>query len=159
MTSPAVDIRAADLSRPDDRAAIVGLLDSYARDPMGGGAALPPAVVAALPERLAAVPNARAWLACDRDGTPVGVAVCFIGFSTFAARPLLNVHDLAVLASHRGRGIGRALLATVEQAARQLGCCKITLEVRDDNATAQGLYKAVGFGDGAAPYRFWSKPL
>jgi len=167
MTAPAYTIAPADLDRPADRIAVVAVLDAYARDPMGGGAPLAPAVAAALPDRLAAVPQARIWLARDaacalaRDpgGTPVGVAVCFIGFSTFAARPLLNLHDLAVLASHRGRGIGRQLLATVEQAARELGCCKITLEVRDDNATAQALYRRVGYGDGAASHRFWSKQL
>lgn len=153
------EIRRADLGRRDDVETIVALLDAYARDPMGGGAPLAPAVAAALPERLAAVAGAHVWLAFDGGGTPVGVAVCFTGFSTFAARPLLNLHDLAVLPSHRGRGVGRALLATVEQAARAMGCCKVTLEVRDDNARAQGLYRSVGYGDGAAPYRFWSKPL
>ncbi len=159
MSKPAYTIAPADLDRPADRIAVVAVLDAYARDPMGGGAPLAPAVAAALPDRLAAVPQARVWLARDPDGTPVGVAVGFIGFSTFAARPLLNLHDLAVLASHRGRGIGRQLLATVEQAARALGCCKITLEVRDDNATAQALYRRVGYGDGAASHRFWSKQL
>jgi len=159
LSKPAYTIAPADLDRPADRIAVVAVLDAYARDPMGGGAPLAPAVAAALPDRLAAVPQARVWLARDPDGTPVGVAVCFIGFSTFAARPLLNLHDLAVLASHRGRGIGRQLLATVEQAARALGCCKITLEVRDDNATAQALYRRVGYGDGAASHRFWSKQL
>ena len=118
------------------------------------GTPLAPPVIAALPERLAAQANARVWLACLRDGTAVGVAVCFIGFSTFAAQPLLNVHDLAVLPAHRGRGIGRRLLETAETAARALGCCKMTLEVRDDNVTAQGLYAALGY---AGAWRFWSK--
>lgn len=31
--------------------------------------------------------------------------------------------------------------------ARQLGCCKLTLEVREDNERARSLYKSVGFGD------------
>jgi ribosomal protein S18 acetylase RimI-like enzyme len=158
-TAPDVAIQPADLSQPTDRAAVVAVLDAYARDPMGGGAPLAPAVAATLPDRLAAVPHARVWLARDAAGTPVGVAVCFIGFSTFAAQPLLNLHDLAVLASHRGRGIGRQLLATIEAAAAALGCCKVTLEVRDDNTAAQRLYRAVGYGDGAASHRFWSKQI
>jgi ribosomal protein S18 acetylase RimI-like enzyme len=154
MSTADVTIRVADLAQPSDRAALVALLDAYARDPMGGGAPLAPAVAAVLPERLAAQPNARIWLACAPDGTPVGIAVCFVGFSTFAAQPLLNVHDLAVLPAHRGRGIGRRLLETVEAAARAMGCCKVTLEVRDDNATAQGLYAALGYG---GAWRFWSR--
>jgi len=66
--------------------------------------------------------------------------------STFAARPLLNLHDLAVLPERRGLGVGRALLEAVEARARDLGCCKLTLEVRQDNARAQALYESFGFG-------------
>jgi ribosomal protein S18 acetylase RimI-like enzyme len=153
------DVRPADLSRADDRAALVALLDGYARDPMGGGKGLDPAVIRALPDRLAAQAGAQVWLARTGDGEPVGLAVCFTGFSTFAARPLLNLHDLAVAPGHRGKGVGRRLLAAVEDAARAAGCCKVTLEVRTDNLTAQKLYRALGYGDGAAPHHFWSKPL
>jgi ribosomal protein S18 acetylase RimI-like enzyme len=116
-------------------------------------------VIRALPDRLAAQAGAQVWLARTGDGEPVGLAVCFTGFSTFAARPLLNLHDLAVAPSHRGKGVGRRLLAAVEDAARAAGCCKVTLEVRTDNLTAQKLYRALGYGDGAAPHHFWSKPL
>ncbi|TVQ88478.1 MAG: GNAT family N-acetyltransferase [Chromatiaceae bacterium] len=85
----------------------------------------------------------------------VGVAVCFTGFSTFQARGLLNLHDLALLPAWRGRGIGRRLLAAVEAIARARGYCKITLEVRGDNAPARALYASAGFGvappDAAVP--------
>ncbi len=152
-------VRAADLADRRDRDALVSLLDAYARDPMGGGAPLLPAVTATLPDKLAALPGAHVWLAHAPDGAPAGIAIAFLGFSTFAARPLLNLHDLAVAPAHRGRGVGRLLLAAVEAGARALGCCKLTLEVRDDNATAQRLYAACGFGDGAAPHRFLVKGL
>jgi len=156
---PSYDVRSADLARAADRAALVALLDAYARDPMGGGVPLAAEVIGGLPDRLAAQPGARVWLAFADGGEPVGLAVCFTGFSTFAARPLLNLHDLAVAPAHRGRGVGRRLLEAVEEAARAAGCCKITLEVRDDNVPAQLLYRALGYGDGAAPHRFWSKRL
>jgi ribosomal protein S18 acetylase RimI-like enzyme len=155
---PSCDVRRADLARAADRAALVALLDAYARDPMGGGVPLTAEVIRDLPDRLAAQPGAQVWLAFA-DGEPVGLAVCFAGFSTFAARPLLNLHDLAVAPAHRGCGVGRRLLEAVEAAARAAGCCKITLEVRDDNLSAQRLYRALGYGDGAAPHRFWSKRL
>lgn len=158
--SPAAySVRPADLGQAADRQALVALLDGYARDPMGGGQPLAPAVAARLPGALAEHPTARVWLALAPAGEPAGLAVCFVGFSTFAAQPLLNLHDLAVLPEHRGRGVGRLLLATIEAAARAMGCCKLTLEVRDDNRTAQRLYRALGYGDGAAPYRFLTKPL
>jgi ribosomal protein S18 acetylase RimI-like enzyme len=153
------DIRPADLALAADRAALITLLDGYASEAMGGGAPLAADVIRNLPDRLAAQPSAKIWLAIAADGTPAGLAVCFVGFSTFAAQPLLNLHDLAVAPAHRGRGIGRRLLAAVESAARTLGCCKVTLEVRDDNAPARHLYRALGYGDGAAPHRFWSKRL
>jgi ribosomal protein S18 acetylase RimI-like enzyme len=76
----------------------------------------------------------------------VGVAVCFVGFSTFKARPLLNIHDLAVIPTHRGRGVGRKLLDAVERKARERGCCSVTLEVLEKNVGARRLYAAAGFG-------------
>jgi ribosomal protein S18 acetylase RimI-like enzyme len=74
------------------------------------------------------------------------MAVCFIGFSTFAARPLLNIHDFAVAGAFRGQRVGARLLEHIEQKARELGCCKLTLEVKDDNHAARRLYKRFGFG-------------
>ena len=88
--------------------------------------------------------GARVFLAYEGD-EPAGLAICFVGFSSFKAKPLVNVHDLAVAPQFRGRGIGRALLEAVAADARQLGCCKVTLEVRADNAKAIGLYRRVGF--------------
>jgi ribosomal protein S18 acetylase RimI-like enzyme len=95
---------------------------------------------------------------------PVGVAVCITGFSTFRARALTNVHDLAVVPGWRGRGIGRRLLAAVEDLARERGHCKITLEVREDNPAAMALYRRLGFGAGvsagvAVQYVFLEKRL
>jgi ribosomal protein S18 acetylase RimI-like enzyme len=144
-----IEVAPADLSRESDAAALVMLLDAYARDPMGGEQPLP----APVRERL--VPDLRDRIAggtalvliARRDGEPLGVAVCFFGYSTFAARPLLNLHDLAVVEKARGAGVGRALLAAVESAARARGCVKLTLEVREDNARARRLYEHAGFAD------------
>jgi ribosomal protein S18 acetylase RimI-like enzyme len=93
---------------------------------------------------------------------PVGIAVGFFGLSTFAARPLLNIHDLAVVPAHRGKGVGRALLREAETRARERGCCKLTLEVQDTNVRARGLYASFGFEDfmiAGSATRFLSKPL
>jgi len=141
-----VEVAEADLTNPDHARGLVEILDSYARDPMGGARPLPQSVRERLVPGLAAQANALILLALAR-GVPVGAAVCFLGFSTFAARPLLNIHDLAVLPEFRGLGIGRALLEAAEFRARKLSCGKLTLEVREDNERARSLYESVGFGD------------
>ncbi len=84
------------------------------------------------------------FLAYDGEAA-VGVAVCFLGFSTFAAKPLVNLHDVAVVPTHRGRGVGWALLAAVEAKARELGCCKLTLEVLGKHERALRTCTAAGF--------------
>ena len=57
----------------------------------------------------------------------------------------MDLHHLFVHADYRGDGIGKALLAGVEQLARELDCCKLTLEVLEGNKVAQAAYKASGF--------------
>ncbi|MCC6847219.1 MAG: GNAT family N-acetyltransferase [Deltaproteobacteria bacterium] len=157
-----MEIRDADLADPADAAAVVAIVDAYASDPMGGGARLSDEIRTRLVPGLRAHPTALVLLAF-LDGRAVGVAVCFVGFSTFRARPLLNVHDLAVVHEARGRGVGRALLAAVEDRARARGCCKLTLEVLEENRPARALYARVGFGDVAggdsASTRFLAKAL
>ena len=139
-----VEIIRADLHNPRHGEALIAMLDEYARDEMGGGSALADEVKANLADALAARPGAHVLLAWV-DGEPAGVATCFEGFSTFAARPLLNIHDIIVDASWRGRGVGRQLLAAAEAAARARGSCKLTLEVLEGNATARAAYARCGF--------------
>jgi GNAT superfamily N-acetyltransferase len=157
----AVTVREADFADARDAAAIVALLDMYASDSIGGGEPLAAAVRARLVPELERHPTTLVLLAFA-GAEPVGIAVCFFGFSTFAARPLLNVHDLAVVPGRRGTGVGRALLAAVEEQARRRGCCKLTLEVQDANARARALYAAFGFEDfvvAGSATRFLAKPL
>jgi ribosomal protein S18 acetylase RimI-like enzyme len=144
-----LEIVEADLSGERGVASVVDLIDAYARDPMGGGAPLPEDVRSRLgPDlRAHAARGAATVLLALQGGSAVGIAACFVGYSTFRARPLLNLHDLAVLPHARGAGVGRALLAAVAAKARSLGCCKVTLEVREDNSAARRLYERTGFVD------------
>ncbi|EQB16171.1 GNAT family N-acetyltransferase [Novosphingobium lindaniclasticum] len=161
--APTLTVRLADYADAGDAARVVALLDSYARDPMGGGKPLSEDVRERLVPELAAHPGAFSLLAFEGDDA-VGLANCITGFSTFAARPLVNIHDMAVLPAARGRGVGRALMLAVEQEARARGACKITLEVLSGNATAKGLYASLGYGDyaldpEAGTALFWDKKL
>ena len=156
-----VTIIDGDLSRADHQKALVAMLDAFMLDQDG--------VPLSEQVKREMIPGLRAHPACYvllayRDGMPVGFSICFLGFSTFLARPLLNIHDIFVDLSVRGRGIGAMLLERIETQARELNCCRITLEVREDNRVARGLYRKVGFdrvfvGPERMPMEFWHKPL
>src|SRR5688572_21625137 len=109
-----ISIVEADLSRPDHAEAVREMVDAYARDPMGAGRPLAEDVRERLVAALGEHPTTMILLAYDGP-RPVGIAVCFRGFATFSARPLLNLHDLAVIPEYRGRGFGGKLLAAVEE--------------------------------------------
>lgn len=161
--TPDVMILEADLDLADHQTAVVELIDAYARDPMGDDKPLSPQVRSTLVDGLKQHPTTIIFLAYASE-QPIGIAVCFRGFSTFAARPLVNIHDLAVLPGHRARGVGRRLLAAVERKARSIGCCKLTLEVQENNHQARGVYRACGFRQAeyqpaAGGALFLSKPL
>ncbi|EAR08847.1 GNAT family N-acetyltransferase [Reinekea blandensis] len=142
---------------------LMSLLNNYASDAMGGGQSLPAETLAALPEKLAAVPGAFSLMVLV-DGQPAGFANCFMGFSTFKAKPLVNIHDLAVNPDFRGQGLSLKLLEAIEAKARERHCCKITLEVLSGNEVAKGAYIKAGF-DGyeldpkTGQALFWEKPL
>jgi GNAT superfamily N-acetyltransferase len=137
-------IVAADLNNGPLAQSWLALLDHYASDPMGGGTGLSDYAKSHLVDALAALPGFHGGLAYAGDEA-VGLINCFAGFSTFAAKPLLNVHDIVVRADRRGQGIGRALLGWAEQRAAELGCCKLTLEVLSNNHGAMACYERAGF--------------
>ena len=143
MTDGITTLR-ADYANPAHAAALVMLLDAYASDPAGGGQGLSGFAKANLVPGLAARPQAYSVLAFD-GAQPVGLVNCIEGFSTFACKPLVNVHDVAVLASHRGRGIAEQMLAEAEVVARERGAVKLTLEVLSGNRSAIRLYERIGF--------------
>lgn len=143
--SPAdLQVVQADYANRHHAAALIGLLDAYARDPAGGGEGLGEFAKSNLVAALAARPQAYSVLAFDA-GTPIGLVNCIEGFSTFACKPLVNVHDVAVLAGYRGRRVAERMLALAEDIARQRGACKLTLEVLQGNAGAIRLYERIGF--------------
>jgi len=148
----------ADLYKKEHSAALVRLLDEYARGNTGTGRPLPVRTKAKLVAGLKHQPTARIYMA--KDGKEiVGLAVCFSGYSTFAAAPLMNIHDLIVTKKYHGKGVASALIECVACEAAAKSCCKLTLEVRLDNKTALELYHKQGFGFGGAPMYFMTKPL
>jgi len=148
-SSPAVSsvyVCRADYANPAHGAALVHVLDAYAQDPMGGAHPLSDFAKANLVASLAARPQAYSVLAFDGE-MPVGLVNCIEGFSTFACRPLVNVHDVAVVASHRGQRVAEKMLAMAEALAIARGACKLTLEVLQGNVGADRLYRRLGFAN------------
>lgn len=140
----ALRIFQADYALAKHAEALVMLLDAYARDIAGGAEPLSEFVKSHLVRELASRPQVYSILAFDGDA-PVGLVNCIEGFSTFACKPLVNVHDVAVLASHRGKGIAAQMLVLAEAIALQRGAVKLTLEVLTGNRPAIALYERLGF--------------
>ena len=149
MTTPKhpIHICRVDYADPVHASALVSLLDAYAHDPMGGGAGLSDYAKTHVVAGLASRPQAFSVLAFaqNEDQMPVGLVNCIEGFSTFAAKPLVNVHDVIVLPDWRGRGVAGAMLEAVVQIARDRGACKLTLEVLSGNQKALRTYAKLGF--------------
>lgn len=83
------------------------------------------------------------------------------GFAEIQARPT-SIGDayeawlgaLAVAPDLRGRGIGSALLAAVDDAARELGCSRIELESSEWREEAHAFYRERGYDERTPARRF-----
>jgi GNAT superfamily N-acetyltransferase len=163
MSQQQINIVRVDYGNPQHGSDLVLLLDSYARDPMGGGEPLSQFVK----DNLVAELSKRDFglsLIVYVDNQPAGLLNAFEGFSTFACKPLFNVHDIIVLEKFRGLQLSQLLLQELEDIALNKGCCKITLEVLEGNNIAQRAYQKSGFaGYELDPQMgkamFWQKKL
>lgn len=88
-------------------------------------------------------PNTFCDIAEWRD-EPVGLALGFLNFSTFRGRNGFYLEDLYVRPAHRGRGIGRAILAHLARKCTDNGWARLEWAVLDWNAPAIGFYQACG---------------
>ena len=88
-------------------------------------------------------PSVEAVIA-EVEDRPVGFALFFHNFSTFAGKRGLYLEDLYVRPEHRGRGIGRGLLRHLARLARERGCHRFEWSVLDWNALAIRSYRRAG---------------
>jgi ribosomal protein S18 acetylase RimI-like enzyme len=158
-----MNIRSVNLNDSKDAKDVLNLLNHYATDIMGGAKELSEYtqshLIAALEQRKDAI----ILLAFD-NATAVGLVIAFEGFSTFYAKPLINIHDIVVLIDYRGKGIAKLLLEEIERIAKERDCCKLTLEVLEGNKRAQSIYKTFGFNgyeldEKTGKALFWEKKL
>ncbi len=137
---------------------VVELMKDYMLDPMGGGKPMPEDLPQRMLEGLEKQPNYVGFLV-KLEGSFVGLANCFVNYSTFKAKQLINIHDFVVKPGYRKQGIGESLLGAVSAYAEKHDMCRVTLEVREDNDKAMRLYKRVGFEPCKPNMYFWEQNL
>ena len=83
------------------------------------------------------------------DGEFRGYALCQIkrskGTPPLCPSVVLYIDDLCVSSDQRGRGLGSALLEHIIKTAKELGCCRVELNVWEFNEGARRLYERFGF--------------
>jgi GNAT superfamily N-acetyltransferase len=136
-------------ARPEDVPAILGLireLATYERSPES--------VVATEEGLRSALFGPSPAVFChvaESEGEVVGMALWFLNFSTWLGRHGLYLEDLYVRPSHRGTGLGKALLTTLTEIARERGYGRVEWVVLDWNAPAHDFYRSLG----AKPVEGW----
>jgi ribosomal protein S18 acetylase RimI-like enzyme len=149
-----IEVFRGDIHNNEHRQAMLVQLDLYMQDPMAGQGKMSEKLAYNITEGLMNQPNYLFFLA-KYEGIYVGLANCFINFSTFKAKQLVNIHDFSVSPDFRKKGIGKAMLEKIIEYCKEKGYCKVTLEVRNDNFQAQTLYKNIGFIECNPPMYFW----
>ena len=86
----------------------------------------------------AAVADTEAWVA-SVDGEVVGFLVLVL------EGDVMLLENVAVLPSHHGSGIGRALLALAEELSVAAGCTRIRLYTHETMVENQRLYERLGY--------------
>ncbi len=88
-------------------------------------------------------------IAEDDTGRPVAYCLLALTWSNEAGGLCVWLDELMVDESQRSKGVGRALIAAVQEKYKD--AARLRLEVTDENPRAAALYHALGFED--LPYR------
>ena len=90
------------------------------------------------------------FFVAEEDGVVVGYVI--------SRRVDTSGHVLAIATDpgHRGRGIGKVLMATVMEHFLKIGARDIWLEVRASNEVAIWFYKGLGFGEAGRARGYYS---
>jgi len=153
-----LSILQVDLQNTGHCAQVIKLLNDYMKDPMGNNRPMPSGLGIQIISGLKMHSGFLGFFVMADDRF-AGLANCNINFSTFQAKPLINIHDFIVAPECRNIGAGSFLLRGIINYASQNGFCRVNLEVREDNLTAKSLYKKMGFTDCVPRMMFWERKL
>lgn len=137
---------------PGQMAVLNALVRAMASEESPRDPAAPDVAVAEIQQALAVYDFSRSdsfWmLVAQIAGQPAGyAAVCRIPKAD-ARAGFIFIDELHVLKVHRRRGVATALLARVEELARELGLAGVRLLARPENDAARRLYRSAGFVEG-----------
>lgn len=88
----------------------------------------------------------------ERDGVIVGIALWFLTYSTWLGTHGIWLEDLYVDEAQRGRGYGKALMASLAAECVERGYGRFEWTVLDWNAPSIAFYRAIG----AEPMAEWT---
>ncbi len=118
-----------------------------------GQTALDPAITAATWERFFDAYEPVHALVAEEGGRLLGLTHYLFHRSTTAIAPSCYLQDLFTTSQARGRGVGRALIEAVYDAARQAGSPRVYWQTHETNETAMRLYDQVAEKSGFLVYR------
>ena len=158
MTYPGFELEICNLKDSRHQQAFIELMNIYRNDPMGGVGTMSEELASKLIDDLKDNPTYIGFLVVA-DRKYAALANCFTNYSTFKAKPLLNIHDFIVSSEWRGKKVGEFLMNEMATYLKDKGYCRINLEVRHDNPRAMGLYKKMGYNECEPSMYFWEKYL
>lgn len=91
--------------------------------------------------------NSAVILVAEAESRVIGMCSGQLTISTAEGGPALLIEDVVVDKPWQGRGIGRALMAALEQWARARKVMRLQLLADRNNKTGQEFYKALGWQD------------
>ncbi len=126
---------------PRDAPEVLALYEPFIREadgPLGEAVDLEAEIAAGPPADL--VPPGGAFLLARVGGEPAG-----IGGVRFLETEIAEIKSMYVSPAHRGRGLGRRLLAELDAIANAHGCRAVRLDTSAYLTEALGLYRAAGY--------------
>ncbi|WP_428681428.1 N-acetyltransferase family protein [Sphingopyxis sp.] len=118
-----------------------------------GDTALSPEITAATWERFFDPYEPVFALVAEQDGALLGLTHYLLHRSTTSLLPSLYLQDLFTTAEARGKGVGRALIEAVYDAARAKDLPRVYWQTHEANETAMQLYDRIAEKSGFLVYR------